>query len=164
MEQDQIKLFSVLNVSMGVYFTKSYNDLTSKQGQVIWWPFKTDRRILADALCSAWVRTECVPLMIGVDGVLREWRASPPPCCNVSPLSSNSAAFNSSLVFWYKATWVSSCLLASIDWIWKTPPTNHWEDTALIEGNCFWPAFLFYYISFCHRMTSFSIKTRLMMY
>lgn len=56
------------------------------------------------------------PLKMGVEGDIRLWRGSLPPCC-LSVLSSSSAAVSSSLVFCCKATCVSSCLFASINWI-----------------------------------------------
>lgn len=59
-----------------------------------------------------------------MDGEPRVWRASVRPCCILRVLSSNSAAFSSSLVFWCKATCVSSCLLKSISWICRFKKNN----------------------------------------
>lgn len=68
--------------------------------------------VLHTSACMCWHR----PLKTGVEGEIRLWRGSLLPCC-LSVLSSNSAAVSSSLVFCCKATCVSSCLFASINWI-----------------------------------------------
>lgn len=59
----------------------------------------------------------CLPLITIEEGELKLWRRSLLPCCSLRVLSSNSAAFNMSFVFWCKATCISSCLFASINWI-----------------------------------------------